>query len=118
MSKFDLLLRNGTVATAADTFQADVAIKDGRVVALGNDLGTAEQEIDASGKLLLPGGVEGHCHIEQISSSGIMTADDFYSGTVSAVFGGTTTVIPFAAQQKGDSLRQTVEAYHECAGPK
>ena len=118
MSNFDLLIRNGTVATAADTFQADVAIKDGRVVALGHDLGTAEQEIDAAGKLLLPGGIEGHCHIEQISSSRVMTADDFYSGTVSAVFGGTTTVIPFAAQQKGDSLRQTVEDYHACAGPK
>ena len=118
MSNFDLLIRNGTVATAADTFQADVVIKDGRVVALGHDLGPADQEINAAGKLVLPGGIEGHCHIEQISSSRVMTADDFYSGTVSAVFGGTTTVIPFAAQQKGDSLRQTVEDYHACAGPK
>jgi dihydropyrimidinase len=91
-------------------------------VALGENLDQngngGAQVIDAAGKLVLPGGVEGHCHIEQISSSGVMTADDFYSGTVSAVFGGTTTVIPFAAQQKGDSLRQTVEAYHACAGPK
>jgi dihydropyrimidinase len=112
------VIRNGTVATAADTFQADVGVKDGRIVALGEKLGGGSEEIDAAGKLVLPGGVEGHCHIEQISSSGVMTADDFYSGTVSAVFGGTTTVIPFAAQQKGDSLRKTVEAYHACAGPK
>jgi len=118
MSNFDLLIRNGTIATAADTFKADVGVKAGRIVSLGEDLGSGEREIDATGKLVLPGGVEGHCHIEQISSSGVMTADDFYSGTVAAVFGGTTTVIPFAAQQKGDSLRQTVEAYHECAGPK
>ena len=118
MSNFDLLIRNGTVATASDTFGADVAVKDGRVVALGENLGGGEKEIDATGKLVLPGGIEGHCHIEQISSSGVMTADDFYSGTVSAVFGGTTTVIPFAAQQKGDSLRKTVEDYHACAGPK
>ncbi len=122
MSNFDLVIRNGTVATAADTFQADVGVKDGRIVALGENLDQngngGAQVIDAAGKLVLPGGVEGHCHIEQISSSGVMTADDFYSGTVSAVFGGTTTVIPFAAQQKGDSLRQTVEAYHACAGPK
>jgi dihydropyrimidinase len=118
MSNFDLVIRNGTVATAADTFQADVGVKDGRIVALGEKLGGGSEEIDAAGKLVLPGGVEGHCHIEQISSSGVMTADDFYSGTVSAVFGGTTTVIPFAAQQKGDSLRKTVEAYHACAGPK
>ncbi len=122
MSNFDLVISNGTVATAADTFQADVGVKDGRIVALGENLDQngngGAQVIDAAGKLVLPGGVEGHCHIEQISSSGVMTADDFYSGTVSAVFGGTTTVIPFAAQQKGDSLRQTVEAYHACAGPK
>ena len=121
MSNFDLLIRNGTVATAADTFQADVAVKAGRVVALGENLGTADQEIEAAGKLVLPGGVEGHCHIEQKSSSstsGVMTADDFYSGTVSAAFGGTTTVIPFAAQYRGQSLRQTVEDYHACAGPK
>lgn len=118
MSNFDLVIRNGTVATAADTFQADVGVKDGRIVALGEKLVGGSEEIDAAGKLVLPGGVEGHCHIEQISSSGVMTADDFYSGTVSAVFGGTTTVIPFAAQQKGDSLRKTVEAYHACAGPK
>jgi len=122
MSNFDLVIRNGTVATAADTFQADVGVKEGRIVALGENLDQngngGTQVIDAAGKLVLPGGVEGHCHIEQISSSGVMTADDFYSGTVSAVFGGTTTVIPFAAQQKGDSLRQTVEVYHACAGPK
>ena len=121
MSYFDLLIHNGTVATAADTFRADVAVKDGRVVALGENLRTADREIDATGKLVLPGGVEGHCHIEQKSSSsaaGVMTADDFYSGTVSAAFGGTTTVIPFAAQYKGQSLRQTVEDYHACAGPK
>ena len=118
MSKFDLLIRNGTIATAADTFAADIAVKDGRSVALGEDLGNGAREIDAKGKLVLPGGVEGHCHIEQISSNGVMTADDFYSGTVSAVFGGTTTVIPFAAQQRGESIRQVVENYHACAGPK
>ena len=118
MSNFDLLIRNGTVATAADTYAADVAVKDGRIVALGENLGKGNHEIDAEDKLVLPGGVEGHCHIEQISSNGVMTADDFYSGTVSAVFGGTTTVIPFAAQQRGESLRQVVENYHACAGPK
>ena len=118
MSNFDLLIRNGTVATAADTYSADVAVKDGRIVALGENLGKGNHEIDAQDKLVLPGGIEGHCHIEQISSNGVMTADDFYSGTVSAVFGGTTTVIPFAAQQRGESLRQVVESYHACAGPK
>ncbi len=119
MSRFDTIISGGTVVTATDAVPCDVAIKGERIVALGHDLGDSERVIDATGKLVLPGGVEGHCHIEQKSSvGGVMTADDFYSGTVSAVFGGTTTVLSFAAQQRGDSLRQVVEEYHACAGPK
>ena len=88
----------------------DIAVKDGRVAALGADVkGTATREIDAAGKFVLPGGVDSHCHIEQKSGFGIMCADDFYTGTVSAAFGGTTTVIPFAAQHRGMSLRQVVK---------
>ena len=115
---FDLVIRNGTVATAADTFGCDIGIKDGSIHQLGLGLGPGTQELDASGKLVLPGGVDSHCHIEQQSSSGVMCADDFYSATVSAAFGGTTTVIPFAAQHRGQSLREVVQAYHDCAGPK
>ncbi len=118
MTKFDTIISNGTIVTAVDSAPCDLAIKDGRIAALGHDLGEAKQKIDASGKLVLPGGVEGHCHIEQKSAFGAMNADDFYTATVSAVFGGTTTVIPFAAQHRGESLRQTVEDYHACAGPK
>jgi len=68
--------------------------------------------------LVLPGGIDSHCHIEQRSSAGIVCADDFYSATLSAAFGGTTTVIPFAAQHRGQSLRQIVDEYHQAAGPK
>ncbi len=119
MPEFDTIITNGTVITAVERMHCDVAIKDGRVVALGHDLGDAATEIDATDKLLLPGGVDGHCHIEQKSAVGnVMNADDFYSATVSAVFGGTTTVIPFAAQYRGQSLPQVVEDYHACAGPK
>src|SRR5712691_1760134 len=118
MADFDLVIRNGTVATASDTTQCDVAIKDGIVVALGRGLSAGAREIDASGRLVLPGAIDSHCHIEQRSSAGIMCADDFYSATVSAAFGGTTTVIPFAAQHRGQSLRQVVAEYHEAAGPK
>ena len=118
MSDYDLVIRNGTVATAADTIECDVGIKDGVVATLGRGVGPATREIDASGKLVLPGGIDSHCHIEQRSSAGIVCADDFYSATVSAAFGGTTTVIPFAAQHRGQSLRQVVEEYHEAAGPK
>jgi len=118
MSDFDLVIRNGTVATAADTTDCDIGIKDGLVAILGKNLGPGAQEIDASGHLVLPGGIDSHCHIEQRSSAGIVCADDFYSATVSAAFGGTTTVIPFAAQHRGQSLRQVVAEYHEAALPK
>jgi dihydropyrimidinase len=118
MSEFDLVIRNGTVATAADTTSCDIGIKDGVITTLGDNLASGEQEIDASGKLVLPGGIDSHCHIEQRSSAGVVCADDFYSATVAAAFGGTTTVIPFAAQHRGQSLRQVVEEYHEAARPK
>src|SRR5213080_3385204 len=118
MADFDLVIRNGTVATASDTMQCDVAIKDGIVAALGRALPVGAREIDAAGKLVLPGAIDSHCHIEQKSSAGVMCADDFYSATVSAAFGGTTTVIPFAAQHRGQSLREVVTAYHAAARPK
>ncbi len=118
MPVFDTVIRNGTVITASERMRCDVGIRDGRIAALGEDLGDAARDIDASARLVLPGGVEGHCHIEQMSSFGVMNADDFYSATVSAVFGGTTTVIPFAAQAKGQSLRAAVEDYHARAKPK
>lgn len=115
---FDLVVRNGTIATASDIMRCDLGIRDGRIVAMADALGPGQRELDASSKLVLPGGVDSHCHIEQASSSGVMTADDFYTGTVSACFGGTTTVIPFAAQMRGQSLRAVVDDYHACAGPK
>jgi dihydropyrimidinase len=118
MNEYDLVIRGGTVATAADTTLCDVGIKDGAVAALGKNLGSAIREIDASGRFVLPGGIDSHCHIEQRSSAGVVCADDFYSATVAAAFGGTTTVIPFAAQHRGQSLRRVVEEYHGAAGPK
>jgi len=115
---YDLVVRNGTVVTASDMSRCDVGVKDGRITALANDLPQGERDIDASGKLVLPGGIDSHCHIEQMSSAGIVNADDFYSGTMSAAFGGTTTVIPFAAQHRGQSLRDVVHDYHLFAEPK
>jgi dihydropyrimidinase len=115
---YDMVIRNGTVVTAADSSRCDIGVKDGRITTLGDNLPGGVQEIDASGMLVLPGGIDSHCHIEQKSSSGIMCADDFYSGSVSAAFGGTTTIIPFAAQHRGDSLRDVVHDYHMCAEPK
>src|SRR5712672_2652403 len=118
MAEYDLVIRNGTVATAADTTRCDVGIRNGTIVTLGKQLGAGAREINASGRFVLPGGIDSHCHIEQKSSAGVMCADDFYSATVSAAFGGTTTVIPFAAQHRGQSLREVVTEYHAAAEPK
>jgi dihydropyrimidinase len=118
MSEYDLAVRGGTVVTASSTMTCDIGIKDGEVVVLAKELGPAARDIDASGKLVLPGGIEGHCHIEQKSAFGLMTSDDFESATISAAFGGNTSVIPFAAQHRGQSLRKAVEDYHACAAPK
>jgi dihydropyrimidinase len=68
MSDYDLVIRNGTVATAADTTECDVGIRAGVVATLGRGLGPGAREIDAAGKLVLPGGIDSHCHIEQRSS--------------------------------------------------
>jgi dihydropyrimidinase len=115
MQPFDLVIRGGTVATAADVMAADVGIRDETIAALGRDIGAGKREIDARGKLVLPGGVDSHGHIEQLSAAGIVNADTFETATTSAAFGGTTTVISFAAQHVGMNLTQVVEDYHRLA---
>ena len=108
----DLAIRGGTVVTAADTSRCDVGIREGRIVSLGEDVGPATRTIDASGLLVLPGGIDSHVHLDQFSGEGIVMADGFASGTRSAAAGGNTCVIPFALQRRGESLRASVEAYH------
>ena len=110
---FDTIIRGGTVATASDTFQCDVGISGGRITALGADLGDARTRSSMRrGKLVLPGGIDSHVHLAQPSGPGIVMADDFASGTRAAAFGGNTMVLPFAMQQKGESLREVVKQYH------
>ncbi len=118
MSRFDLIIRNGTVATASDVARCDVGIRDGKVVALADTLDGGAEVIDAGGKLVLPGGIDSHCHIAQRGGMGVESADDFLSGSVSAACGGTTTIIPFAAQARGQSLRAVVSDYHAKAEGK
>lgn len=109
---FDTIIRGGTIATASDTFRCDVGIAGGCIAALGENLGTAGEIVDATGRLVLPGGIDSHVHIAQPSGPGIVMADDFASATRSAAFGGNTMVLPFAMQQKGESLREVVTSYH------
>ncbi|MCA0922645.1 dihydropyrimidinase [Pseudooceanicola nanhaiensis] len=109
---YDTIIRGGRVSTASDTFDSDIAIRDGKIVALGHDLGEAAEVIDASGLWVLPGGIDSHVHISQPSGEGIVMADDFESATRSAVIGGNTMLLPFCLQERGDSLRQAVTDYH------
>jgi len=110
--EFDLIIRGGTVVTAADVARCDVGVKQGRIAALGAALPRAASEIDASGLLILPGGIDSHVHFDQPMGPGIVMADGFETGTRSAAAGGNTTVISFALQPRGQSLRQSVEDYH------
>lgn len=112
---FDLVVRNAQVATASDCYEADIGIRAGRIVQIGTGLPAGTREIDAAGRVVTPGGVDAHCHLDQPMAPPVRMADDFESGTRAAACGGTTTVIPFAAQEKGQSLRAAVEDYHQRA---
>jgi dihydropyrimidinase len=115
MPDFDLAIRGGTVVTAADTIRADVGVKDGVITAVAARIEGAAKEIDATGLLVLPGGIDSHVHISQPSGPGIVMADDFASATAAAAAGGNTCVLPFAMQERGTSLRAAVEAYRQKA---
>ncbi|MYZ43924.1 dihydropyrimidinase [Schauerella aestuarii] len=117
-SEFDLTIRNGRISTASDTYHADIGVRDGVIVAIGSGLAPGARDIDAAGRWVLPGGIDSHCHVEQLSGMGMMCADDFYSASVSAAFGGTTTIIPFAAQHRGDLLPEVVADYAKRAAEK
>jgi dihydropyrimidinase len=116
---FDTVITNGTVVTAADTCQADVAVEGGRVVALGSSLprDNAKHLIDAAGKYVFPGGIDVHTHLD-MPFGGTTSADDFETGTRAAAFGGTTTLIDFAIQYKGQSLRTAFDAWMQKASSK
>jgi len=118
MAEFDMVIRNAVIGTAADVFEAEIGITDGVITALGRTLGPAHRDLDAAGRYVLPGGIDTHCHFDQPMRDTVTLADDFLSGTVSAAHGGTTTVVPFACQLQGQSVRAAVEDYHRRAANK
>ncbi|MGW5037906.1 dihydropyrimidinase [Streptomyces parvulus] len=111
------VVRGGLVITASDEIHADVLIEDGRVAALAAtgtraaDAFTAERVIDATGKYVIPGGVDAHTHME-MPFGGTYAADTFETGTRAAAWGGTTTIVDFAIQSVGHSLREGLDAWH------
>ena len=112
---YDLVIRGGTVGSAIAVFRADVAISGETIAAVGVGLPPGRRELDATGRLILPGGIDSHAHIEQLSAAGIMNADTWESATTAAAYGGTTTVIAFAAQHVGMQLPKVVEDYSALA---
>jgi dihydropyrimidinase len=115
---FDLTVRNGRISTDTQTFEADLGIRDGVIAAIERGLPPGREDIDAAGRWVLPGGIDSHVHVEQLSGMGVMCADDFFSATVSAVFGGTTTIIPFAAQHRGMKIPEVIADYAQRAREK
>jgi dihydropyrimidinase len=115
MSDFHTVISGGIVVTEASQERADIGIADGRIAAIGAGLRGA-RVIDASGRLVMPGGVDTHCHIEQLRADGTTDEEGFVSGSVSALAGGTTSVVTFSMQFKGQAIGPSLAAYRERAG--
>jgi dihydropyrimidinase len=110
------VIKGGTVVTAGDTFAADVLIEGEQIAAIGRGL-SGDTTIDATGKLIIPGGIDVHTHLD-MPFGGTVSSDDFFTGHRAAAFGGTTMHIDFAIQPKGATLRETVDLWHGRASGK
>ncbi len=112
------LIKNGRIVTAVDDYTADIFIDGETVTTIGKSLNMeADRVIDASGKLVIPGGIDPHTHME-LPFGGTQSSDDFFTGTRAAAFGGTTTIIDFAVQYKGESMIEAVDNWHAKAEGK
>src|SRR6266705_2411664 len=117
--RFDTIIRNGTIVTATDTYAGDVGITNGQIAALGKDLPieNAGNILDAKDCLVIPGGIDVHTHLD-MPFGGTTSADDFETGTRAAAFGGTTTIVDFAIQYRGQTLRAAFDAWMQKADGK
>ena len=112
------LIKNGRIITATDDYYADVYIDGEQITQIGTNLAVhPDRVIDATGKLVIPGGIDPHTHMD-MPFGGTTSADDFASGTLAAAHGGTTTIIDFAIQAKGGSTLDALDTWHEKAAGK
>jgi dihydropyrimidinase len=113
----DLSIENGLLVTASSTSRADLGVKDGKIVQIGGHLGEAKRRIDAAGRYVMPGGIDVHTHLDA-PGVGFNTADDFLTGTIAAACGGTTTIVDFCQQQRGETLQEALAGWHRKADGK
>jgi dihydropyrimidinase len=112
------LIKNGTIVTAVDQYKGDVLVEDEKISVIGVSLDiVADKMIDASGKYVLPGGIDVHTHMD-MPFGGSTSADDFETGTRAAAFGGTTTIVDFAIQYRGQTLHHAMETWAKKAESK
>ena len=112
------LIKNGRVVTAVDDYKGDILIEDERISVIGASLQMeVDQTIDAAGRLVIPGGIDPHTHME-LPFGGTQSSDDFRTGTIAAAHGGTTSIIDFAVQYKGQSLIEGIDNWHKKAEGK
>ena len=111
--EYDIVIENGTLVSATDTFQASIGIREGKIAAIGNDLKGAET-IDAQGLLVLPGFIDPHVHLDMPTPAG-NSSDDWFTGTRAAAYGGTTTVIDFVEPEQGETLLHALDTRRSLA---
>ena len=112
------LITNGTIVTADGSYRGDVLVEGEVIAQIGVDLAaagvTAEETIEATGKYVIPGGIDAHTHME-LPFGGTFAKDTFETGTRAAAFGGTTSIVDFAVQTKGQPLHEGLDAWHRKA---
>src|SRR6186997_2526235 len=105
------LIKNGTIVTATDQYKGDVLVEGEKITVIGTSLDMqADKTIDATGKYVLPGGIDVHTHMD-MPFGGSKSSDDFETGTRAAAFGGTTTIVDFAIQYRGQTLRHALDTW-------
>lgn len=115
----DLTIRNGTIVTDSEMFRADLAVKDGKIAAIGNNLSTEGCPciVDADGKLVLPGAIDAHTHLE-MPFGGTISADSYFTGTRAAACGGTTTVFDFVLQDFNEHMVDAIKRRDALCAPQ
>ena len=111
-----VLIKNGHIFTAVDNYVADILVDDGKIRTIGIDLSAEDAKtIDATGKYVIPGGIDPHTHLD-FPFGGTVSSDDFSTGTIAAAVGGTTSIVDFVVQQRGQALTEALEIWHQKAG--